>query len=454
MSSSTSSITVPAFNGSSTFSSSFQTVLANAVNAASLPMQLMQNEVTTLTGQQSALTTLEGDFVSLQGAIASINAATQGSPAATSSNTSLVTANASSDALSGTYSIQVDNAGSSSVALSNAGSTAVTDPTSQNISSSSSFTLTVNGTATTITPSGSSLEDLVTAINGAGAGVSATIVNMGGSSGADYRLVLTSDNLGPDTIQLNDSAGKLMSTLSTGALAEYKVNGSSTNVTSTSSQVTLSPGLTVNIQPGATAGDSATVTVSNDYSGLSSSLSSFVTAYNQAVTDVQAQTGKDAGALSGNSTVYQLENLLDNIAEYSGSGSGSVNSLSALGLDLDSTGQLSFDSSTFSSLNTSDVQTFLGSAATGGFLQMATNAATSATDSSSGIIENNVNTLQTQITNENTLISNQQNMISIMETNLETQLSAADAAITTLQSEKTYFADLFQAEYPSSGSAG
>ncbi|MGO9967705.1 MAG: flagellar filament capping protein FliD [Bryobacteraceae bacterium] len=454
MSSSTSSITVPAFNGSSTFSSSFQTVLANAVNAASLPMQLMQNEVTTLTGQQSALTTLEGDFVSLQGAIASINAATQGSPAATSSNTSLVTANASSDALSGTYSIQVDNAGSSSVALSNAGSTAVTDPTSQNISSSSSFTLTVNGTATTITPSGSSLEDLVTAINGAGAGVSATIVNMGGSSGADYRLVLTSDNLGPDTIQLNDSAGKLMSTLSTGALAEYKVNGSSTDVTSTSSQVTLSPGLTVNIQPGATAGDSATVTVSNDYSGLSSSLSSFVTAYNQAVTDVQAQTGKDAGALSGNSTVYQLENLLDNIAEYSGSGSGSVNSLSALGLDLDSTGQLSFDSSTFSSLNTSDVQTFLGSAATGGFLQMATNAATSATDSSSGIIENNVNTLQTQITNENTLISNQQNMISIMETNLETQLSAADAAITTLQSEKTYFADLFQAEYPSSGSAG
>ncbi|MGA1995006.1 MAG: flagellar filament capping protein FliD, partial [Bryobacteraceae bacterium] len=384
MSSSTSSITVPAFNGSSTFSSSFQTVLANAVNAASLPMQLMQNEVTTLTGQQSALTTLEGDFVSLQGAIASINAATQGSPAATSSNTSLVTANASSDALSGTYSIQVDNAGSSSVALSNAGSTAVTDPTSQNISSSSSFTLTVNGTATTITPSGSSLEDLVTAINGAGAGVSATIVNMGGSSGADYRLVLTSDNLGPDTIQLNDSAGKLMSTLSTGALAEYKVNGSSTDVTSTSSQVTLSPGLTVNIQPGATAGDSATVTVSNDYSGLSSSLSSFVTAYNQAVTDVQAQTGKDAGALSGNSTVYQLENLLDNIAEYSGSGSGSVNSLSALGLDLDSTGQLSFDSSTFSSLNTSDVQTFLGSAATGGFLQMATNAATSATDSSSG----------------------------------------------------------------------
>ncbi|MGA2147725.1 MAG: flagellar filament capping protein FliD [Bryobacteraceae bacterium] len=450
MSSSTSSITPPAFNGSSTYSSSFQTVLDNAVQRASLPMQLMQDEVTTLTGQQTALTTLEGDFVSLQGAVASINSAVQGTPTATSSDTSVVTASANSNALAGTYSIEVDQAGSSSVALSNAGSTTVTDPSSQNISSSSSFTLTVNGVATTITPSGNTLDDLVNAINGAGAGVSATIVNMGGSSGADYRLVLTSDELGPDTIQLNDGATDLMSPLSSGALAEYKVNGSSTDVTSTSSQVTLSPGLTVTIQPDATAGNSATVTVTTDYSGLSTALSSFVSAYNSAVTAVQAQTGQNAGTLSGDSTVYQLENILDNIAEYTGSGSGSVNSLTDLGLDLDSTGQLSFDSSTFSSLNTTDIQSFLGSASTGGFLQMATNAATSATDNSTGIIENNVSALQTQITNENSLISNQQDMITNMETNLETKLSAADAAIATLESEKTYFTDLFQAEYPAS----
>lgn len=453
MSSSTSAITPPVFNGTSSFSSSFQTVLDDAVQSASLPMQLMQDEVTTLTGQETALTTLEGDFVSLQGAIANINSAVQGTPTATSSDTSVVTANTSSDAMAGTYSIEVNQAGSSSVALSNEPSTPITDPTSQNISSSSSFTLTVNGIQTTITPSGNTLDDLVTAINGAGAGVTASIANMGGSSGADYNLVLTSDELGPDTIQLNDGTNDLMSTLSTGALAEYKLNGSSTDVTSTSSQVTLSPGVTATIQPGAAAGSSATVTVTSDYSGLSTALSSFVSAYNSAVTAVQAQTGQNAGALSGNSTVYQLENILDNIAEYTGSGSGSVNSLTDLGLDLDSTGQLSFDSSTFSSLNTTDIQAFLGSASTGGFLQMATNAATSATDSSTGIIENNVSALQTQITNENSQISDQQTMITNMETNLETKLSAADAAIATLQSQKTYFTDLFQAEYPASSSS-
>ena len=449
MSSSTSSITLPTFSGSSSYSSSFQTVLDDAVESASLPMQQMQDEVTTLTNQQSALTTLEGDFVALQGAIASIDAAVQGAPSATSSDNSVVTANAGSNALAGSYTIEVDNAGSSSIALSNAGSTTVTDPSSQSISSSSSFTLTVNGVSTTIAPTGNTLDDLVTAIKNANAGVSATIVNMGGSSGADYRLVLTEDSLGPDTtLQLNDGTSNLMTLLSSGSLAKYKVNGSTTDVTSSSSQITLSPGLTVTIQPDAAAGSSATVTVTTDYSGLSTALSNFVTAYNSAVTAAQAQTGQNAGALSGDGTVYQLEDILDNIAEYTGSGSGSVNSLTALGLDLDSTGQLSFDSSTFSSQNTSDIQSFLGSASTGGFLQMATNAATSATDSSTGIIENNVNLLQAQITNENTQISTQQNMINNMETNLETKLSAADAAIATLQSEKTYFEDLFQAEYP------
>jgi flagellar hook-associated protein 2 len=413
-------------------------------------MTQMQDEVTTLTGQESALTTLESDFVSLQGDIASINSAVAGTPTATSSDPSVATATASSGASSGTYTIDVENAGSYTSVESEAGSTTVTDPSSGNISSATSYTLTVNGTTTTIKPSGTSLDDLETAINSADAGVTATIVNMGGSSGADYRLVLTSDTLGADTMQLNDGTSDLMSTLSTGAEAEYTVNGSSAVIKSTSATVTLAPDLAVTIQSGATSGDSTTITVANDYSDLSSALSTFVTDYNTAVTAVQAQTGEDAGALSGSSTVYQLQDFLDNIAEYTGSGSGSVNSLTDLGITLDSTGQLSFDSTTYSALGTSDVQAFLGTATTGGFLQTATNNVTSATDSSTGVIETNVNTLETQVTNENALISNQQSMISNMETNLETRLSAADAAIDSLQSEKTYFADLFQAEYPSS----
>ena len=115
-----------------------------------------------------------------------------------------------SSALPGTYSIQVDGLGSYTTAMSQAGSTPVTDPTTQNISSASSFTLTVNGTNTTITPADGSLEGLAAAINSSSAGVQATIVNLGSNTSPDYRLVVTSTSLSPDSIQLSDGSSNLL----------------------------------------------------------------------------------------------------------------------------------------------------------------------------------------------------------------------------------------------------
>ena len=132
----------------------------------------------------------------------------------------------------------------------------------------------MNGSATTITPSGTSLEDLANAINSAGAGAQATIVNIGSNTTPDYRLSLTSAHLGTDSIQLNDGTNDLMDTLSTGTPALYKVNGSTTDVQSTSSQITLSPGLTVNLLAQTTT--PSTIQVSTSFSGLQNGLSNFV----------------------------------------------------------------------------------------------------------------------------------------------------------------------------------
>src|SRR5208283_1844678 len=138
-------------------------------------------------------------------------------------------------------------------AMSQAGSPAVTDPTSGNISSSSTFTLDVTGADTTITPSGSSLDDLATAINNADAGVQATVVNVGGTT-ADYRLSLTSANVGQNSIALNDSNGSdLVTQMANGAPAQYNVNnetdanGQPSVITSNTDQITLAPGLTVKL---------------------------------------------------------------------------------------------------------------------------------------------------------------------------------------------------------------
>jgi flagellar capping protein FliD len=204
----------------------------------------------------------------------------------------------------------------------------VTDPTSGNISSASAFTLTVDGVATTITPSGSSLEDLTSAINASGAGVQATIVNVGSNTTPDYRLAVTSNNLGGDTIELSDGTNNnLLDTLTAGTDAQYRVNGGTTDVQSTSSQVTLSPGLTVSLLAQTTA--PVTVTVSSDFSALQSDLSNFVGAYNTALTAVEKNVGQNGGALQGDSIVNTLTGILGQITQYT-SGSGSVSSLASL----------------------------------------------------------------------------------------------------------------------------
>lgn len=447
----TSSTAPITFSGSSTYSSSFQQVITRAVGIASLPMETLQNQVTNLNSQASTVGGLEAAFTALQQDLQGLDTAVAGSPSAQSSDPAAVSATVAAGALNGTYTIQVDNVGSSTTTLSSTGLTTVTDPTTGNISSATSFTLTVNGTATTIKPSGTSLEDLANAINSAGAGAQATIVNVGSNTSPDYRLAVSSTSLGADTIQLNDGTSNLLDTLSTGSDAEYKVNGSTTDVQSTSSQVTLSPGLTVNLL--AQTSTPATITVTSDYSSLQSALSSFVTDYNSAVDALQQNVGEGGGALTGDSLVYTLANVLDQVANYIGSGSGGVSSLSGLGVSLQVTGQLSFDQATFAAASQSDISNFLGSIeSSSGFLSAASSTLNSVSDPTNGVFSAESSSIQSQITSDNTQIANDQARVTALQTSLEAQLSAADAAIATLQSQDSYYQQLFQAEYGNNSS--
>ncbi len=108
---------------------------------------------------------------------------------ATSSDQSVATASVTGNALPGTYTVQVLTAGSYSSATSDSATT-VTDPTSQNISASTSFTLTVGTTNYTV--SGDNLNALATAINSSGAPVQAVVINVGSPESPNYQLSLQS----------------------------------------------------------------------------------------------------------------------------------------------------------------------------------------------------------------------------------------------------------------------
>ena len=435
---STTSATPPS---SSLYSSDLQQVLTRSIAIASLPLNQLNATLTDLQNRSAALNTLNGKFSAVQTAVQSLSNAVSSTNAQVS-NSSVIAAQSDPSAVPGSYTIHIVDPGSSSSALSLNSLPPVQNPSAQSISTATSFTLTVDGTPVTVTPSANTLSALADAINASGANVSATIVNLGSPSAPNYQLSLQSTKLGNITIQLNDGSQDLMGTLSAGAEAQYQVNGNpATPISSDSSTVTIAPGVTVDLL---TSGDS-TVTVSQSSQAQANALSSFATAYNTAVDGLNVNRGQGGGALTGDALIYTLSQSLRDISGFTG-GSGSVQNLTDLGLTFDQNGHLNFDQAVFASAaaaHPGDVGAFLGSPTTGGFLKDATDTLTGLGDPTNGILETTIASAQTAIDNQNQKISNEQDRITTLTASLTAKIDAADALIATLEQQATYFTTLF-----------
>jgi flagellar hook-associated protein 2 len=440
------SLTAPqtSTTGSSTFATDLQNSVSRAIQIASLPMEILEGDQSVISGQTSELSTLGTLFGTLQTSLQAIGSGTGNSAlAATVSDQSVLTASITGSALPGTYNVDVTDAGSSSSSISNS-ATPVTDPTTEDISGSSTFTLTVGTSTYNITAD--NLNDLATAINSSGAPVQAVVINEGSPESPNYQLSLQATDLGPVALQLNDGTNNLLTSLNTGTDATYTVNGQpSAGITSDSSTVTIAPGLSVNLE----ATGSTTVSVSSSLSTVSSQLSSFVTAYNAAFAELQKNYGQNGGALVGDSSVLDMQQALQQVIGYTGSGGGSITSLAQLGVEFTQQGTLTFNSSAISSLSQSqisDALTFLGNVNNGGFLQYANNTLNGITGPTNGVIATETQTLDTQDTADQTKINDDQTQLTLMQTNLQTQMAQANALIATLQNQTNFLQGLFQAD--------
>ena len=438
----------PSSSGLSGYAAALQNALNRSIGLAGLPLQELQNEQAQLSSQSSALSALDTQFSVLQSTISNLSSASLNLLSSSVSDPSVLSASLGAGALPGTYAIHVAQAGSFSTAISSDGLTTVSDPSTQNISAAASFTLIINGVAQPpLTPAQSNLNSLAAAINAnPSLGVQATVVNVGPPTAPDYRLSLQSTHFGADTIQLQGGGSDLMTGLIPGSLAQYQVNGvPATPISSNSGTVTVAPGLTVSLLQ---AGDS-TVTVSQSASAISKGLSSFVTSFNATVDELSKSIGQSSGPLNGQSIILHLRQSLHALANYSGGG-GSFTSLTSLGLSFDTNGHLSFDSTALSSATgtqISDLVSFLGSPTGGGFLQFATDQLSAVEDPTTGSLKSAINSTSHQITHENQLISNEQVRIRALQTSLQAKMAAADAAISQIESQLSYFTGLFQSMY-------
>lgn len=441
---STSGTSAAAFTGTSAFSSDLSAVVSRAISFASLPLQQLQNQQTSLQSQQTELTSVTSDFQSLQAALDSINnSAGAAAYSAAVDDPSVATASISAGVLAGSYSLNVINTGSLTNTLSSDSLATVTNPATTNIDSATAYSLTVDNQTYSISDSNGSLSGLAQAINASGANVQATIVNVGSSASPDYRLAVQGSQYGPSTIQLNDGHQDLLNTISTGKYVQYQVSGASSIVSASSRTVNLSTGLSVNLlQTG-----SVNIAVSQSTSGIESALTSFASAYNNAADEIAKSRGQNGGALTGQSIVYDLSSVLQNLANFSSS-SGGLSSLADIGLSFDSSGHLEFDASTFnqaSSRSISEVVNFFGTNSSGGFLQTANNILNSVTDLTTGTLTEYSQSVSTELTDLSTKISSEQDQLNTLQTNLTNQSAKADATISNLEQQLSYITSLFSA---------
>lgn len=216
----------------------------------------------------------------------------------------------------------------------------------------------------TIDATNNSLSGIRDAINKAGIGVTASIVNDGGAS--PYRLALTSTATGkassmkisvadtaPDTglsaLLNNDPAGvQTMSQTATGQNAEMTIDGIAVSKASNSVNDVIT-GVTLNLLKENPLAATA-ISVTRDSTAVTASVNAFVKSYNditQTLRDAAAYNPatKQAAVLNGEATVRTIASQVRGVMTNSvAGGAGAFSRLSEIGVNLGKDGLLTVDS--------------------------------------------------------------------------------------------------------------
>jgi flagellar hook-associated protein 2 len=427
------------FNGNSRYSQDFQAVIDRTTAIASLPITQMQNQKKDLTDQTTALTGLGDKFSKLQSAIDGITQSLGGgSFQASVSDPSKLSVTLSDGAVEGNYSIEVLDAGSFATSMST--SSWVNAPGAPH-----PYKISIGGVQHSIFATDNSAGSVAAAINSQyGSQVHATVINVGSTDTPDYRISLQATALGDLKPDLLDGSTSLQTQKTTGVKAHYIVNGSGVDVYSFSQTVAITNGVAVHLKDKA-PGSPVNITVTRSSSAVSDALQAFATAYNAAVDEVDKQHGQSSGALAGDSIVSQLSGVLGKIATYTdGSQTGS---LAALGLDLDKTGHLTFNSFQFLAADltgSSGITAFLGST-TQGFIKAVTDAVNGVEQAGTGLLSSAERSVQSESARLDGNIADQQAIVDRMKAQLQARMAASDALIASMEQQYNYLSGMFSA---------
>jgi flagellar hook-associated protein 2 len=415
----------------------FSSVVDALMNVEKLPLTQLQTQQTNASAQQSAYATLATKLSAVRSASGALMSATAfNGTAATLSNSSALSVTLGAGTPVGSYEVYIN-----SLARAQVTTTSSTHADKDTTIVASGGTLTIGGTTVTLTGD-VTLDGLASAINGTSdIGVTAAVVR----NGANYQLVLTGKNTGADNafaITNNLTGGTGAAFSGTNAQNASDAAGTVNGVAFTSSTNELTgaiPGSTLKLMQVAST-TPVTVAVTPDNTDLKAKLNTFVTAYNDMLTFLdqqdQAAAAKDPGSISRDSLTKSLRRQLNSLVSKT-FGTGTFTSLPEVGFTFARNGQMQFDSKMFDTAMTADADSvkalFTGAGATTGAFKAFDEAVKTYTQSG-GLVPNAQNRLSTQLTNLAKRIEDMNARLAVRKKALQAQFTAADAAISQLNS--------------------
>jgi flagellar hook-associated protein 2 len=432
----------------------------------------LSSEQTTLNAQVSAFGTFSSALDTLQATLSTLEDPSQlAGYDATVADTTIASATASSDAVPGEYSLEVQNLATAASLTSQAFASA------DSAVGTGTLNIAVGDTSTAITINSSddTLSGIASAINSAAnnPGVTASVIST--TSGA--RLVISGTSTGAaNTITVTQSGGNgglsslvydpanndtALTQTQAPQDAAFTLNGyaatSSNNVVS--GAIT---GVTLDLLAPSAADTPTTISVSANPTSAATSIGTFVTAVNGVISAIQSLGGYDAstqtaGPLNGNATLEsfqdQLENILDTVNQ-SGN-NGGIASLADLGITADAqTGQLDTSSGTLNDALTANL-TAAGNLL-GGTNGIATQLASLINQYTGpdGLLASINQGLQTSLSNVSQQQTALQAELATYSATLTAQYNAMDSAVAALKETQTYLTAEFNPnQSSSSGSA-
>jgi flagellar hook-associated protein 2 len=411
-----------------------------AVTAARAPETAWQNQESTLQSQANALSQLQTDTTNLDNDMQALNSLTGPLSArtATSSDSSIVSASAAAGTAAGNHTVSVTSLASTASWASGTVASATT------ALAAGSFTITgATGVTTTIsTGTGTStLTDVATTINGDNLGVTASVV----TDATGSRLAIVSNTSGAaNNFTVTAGAGGLGFTQAvTGANASLTVDGIA--ITSASNTVTGSlPGVTLNLL-NASPGTNVSLAIAPDTTQASTAVNQFVTDYNKAITDLNAQytfNGSSQGVLATDSAVRSLQSTLEGAVSYTfkpASGTTTVSNLTSIGISVNNDGTLTTDNAALSSAlqnHFGDVQSFFQGASLNGFANTMDHQLTSFLSPTDGAFTLDLKSIRTEYSGLQTDITNfETSYITPLKAQLQSEYSQAEILLQQLPIE-------------------